>query len=208
MAEQWENVSVDGSTMRAFVCTPGGSGPFPGVVVIQHASGVNPFIQEMTRRLASAGYFAVAPDLYHREDPNSTDDGFTKMGRLRDETVIRDVNAAAGYLDQHSVVIGDSIGITGFCMGGRVALGAISGVNQNMAPSCYLGETCYRPANWGPNTDDSASITSGFSPTYNTMAVSLKKKCGGATQETMVVPMVLPSGEIWAASASTAAGSL
>ena len=90
-------------------------------------------------------------------------------------------------------------------------LGATSGVNQHMAPSCYLGETRYRPANWGPSTDVRASITLVFSPTYNTMAVSVLKKWGGATQRIMLAcPLCateLPSGEILAASASSAAAS-
>ena len=55
-------------------------------------------------------------------------------------------------------------------------LSAISGVDQNMVPSCYLGEPCYRHANWGPSTDVRASITLEFSPTYNTMADSVLKK--------------------------------
>ena len=93
MAEKWENLQVNGLTMRAFVCTPDGPGPHPAMVVIQHAGGVDNFIQDMTRRSAEAGYTSIAPDLYHREDPNSTDDGMTKLGRLQDTNIVADVNA-------------------------------------------------------------------------------------------------------------------
>ena len=146
MAEQWQNLQVDGSTMRAFVCTPAGAGPHPAMVVIQHAGGVDNFIQEMTRRTAAAGYTAIAPDLYHREDPNSTDDGMTKMTRLRDDNVIKDVNTALDYIQRNGLAT-DSVGITGFCMGGRVVF-LMAGVNPafKAAVPFYGGNTM---VSWG-----------------------------------------------------------
>ena len=121
MAGRWDNVTVDGSTMRCYVSAPTGSGPFAAVVVIQHAGGVDGFIQTMTDRFAAAGYVAVAPDLYHREDPNNSDDALTRMGRLRDGSIVPDVNAAIEHLKGLPNARADRIGITGFCMGGRVA---------------------------------------------------------------------------------------
>jgi carboxymethylenebutenolidase len=107
--------------MRVYASIPDGQGPFPGVVVIQHRDGVDEFVEEMTKRLAGAGYFAAAPDLYHRDDPHSKDDAPTRMARLRDATVIQDVNAAVEFLKGNGSVKADRIGIVGFCMGGRVA---------------------------------------------------------------------------------------
>ena len=146
MAEQWENLQVDGSTMRAFLCTPGGAGPHPAVVVIQHAGGVDKFIEEMTRRIAAAGYVGIAPDLYHREDPNSTDGAMTKMQRLRDDTVIQDVNTALEHL-RNTGLATDNIGITGFCMGGRVSF-LMAGANPIFKASVpfYGGGTM---VSWG-----------------------------------------------------------
>ena len=127
MAEGWEDLPVDGGIMRALLCTPDGPGPFPAVVVIQHAAGVDTFIQEATRRLAAAGYVAIAPDHYHREDPSSPDDGFTKMRRLRDDNIIKEVNLSVEHLRSRGLA-SDNIGITGFCMGGRVAF-MVAGAN-------------------------------------------------------------------------------
>ena len=118
---RWDVLSVDGRTMRCYISTPLGAGPFPALVVIQHAGGVDDFIQTMTDRFPAAGYLGIAPDLYHREDPSRSDDPLTRMGRLRDENIVRDVNTAIAHLKSLPNVRADRLGITGFCMGGRVA---------------------------------------------------------------------------------------
>jgi carboxymethylenebutenolidase len=120
MAGRWESVAVDG-TMRCYVAEPAGSGPHPAVVVIQHAGGVDDFIRTMTDRVAEGGYVGIAPDLYHRDDPGGSDDALTRMGRLRDANIVRDAGAAIEHLKTMPNVRADRIGITGFCMGGRVA---------------------------------------------------------------------------------------
>jgi carboxymethylenebutenolidase len=105
--------------MRCYVSVPRET-PAPAVIVIQHAGGVDDFIRRMSDRLAEAGYVAVAPDLYHREDPANADDPLTRMGRLRDRQIEADVNAAVEHAKSLPEVQADKIGITGFCMGGRV----------------------------------------------------------------------------------------
>jgi carboxymethylenebutenolidase len=120
MASKWDSVGVDGGEMRCYVSAPSGNGPYPAVIVIQHAGGVDDFVRSMADRLAEGGFVALAPDLYHREDPNSSDDPMTRMMRLRDRNVVPDVKAAVDHTASISDVDGDRIGITGFCMGGRV----------------------------------------------------------------------------------------
>src|SRR5437867_8338020 len=88
MPSRWDTVSVDGEPMRCYVNIPDAVGPFPAVVVIQHAGGVDDFVRGMSDRLAGAHFAAIAPDLYHRDDPNSSDDPLTRMGRLRDVTIV------------------------------------------------------------------------------------------------------------------------
>ena len=119
MTQQWATVHSDGHQMWAYMCLPDGGGPHPGVVVIQHAPGVDEVIQELTRRLSIAGYAAIAPYLYHREDPDLNDPG-GRRGRLKDRNIVNDVNATIELLRSHPAVRPDRIGITGFCMGGRV----------------------------------------------------------------------------------------
>jgi carboxymethylenebutenolidase len=123
MPQRWEQVTVDGSPMGCFLAAPEGAGPFPGVLVVQHAPGVDEFIQEICQRLAGEGYVAIAPELYHREtEEQRQDDPLTRMGRLRDAEIARDVDAAVERLRSLPEVDGERVGIVGFCMGGRVAL--------------------------------------------------------------------------------------
>lgn len=120
MPSRWDTVSVNGNPMRCYVSSPEGTGPFAAVVVIQHAGGVDDFIQSMTDRFSAERYVGIAPDLYHREDAKASDDPLTRMGRLRDKNIVPDVNATIGHLQTLSEAQADCIGITGFCMGGRV----------------------------------------------------------------------------------------
>ena len=119
MAGQREELTVNGQRMGMFVASPEGDGPFPAIVVIQHAGGVDRFIEETAQRLADQGYLAVAPDLFHRQDPNSGETGQERRQKLRDNEVIADVNEAVDYVEADSRA-NDRIGIIGFCMGGRV----------------------------------------------------------------------------------------
>jgi carboxymethylenebutenolidase len=62
-----ENVEfpVNGETGRGYLALPDGTGPFPGVIVVQEWWGVDEHIQDVARRFAAEGLVALAPDLYH-----------------------------------------------------------------------------------------------------------------------------------------------
>ncbi|MDO8690867.1 MAG: dienelactone hydrolase family protein [Dehalococcoidia bacterium] len=159
MPSRWDSVTVDGDAMRCYVAIPAGQGPFPAVVVIQHAGGVDGFIQEMAGRFAAAGYVAIAPDLYHRQDPESGEDPLTRMGRLRDGEIVRDVNAAidhAGRMSPQATRQGEGevaagrIGIAGFCMGGRVSYLMATHVPSLRAAVVFYGGNIMAPWGEGP----------------------------------------------------------
>ncbi len=119
MQTRWDTITVDGSPMRCYVAMPDGAGPYPAVVVIQHAGGVDAFIQTMTGRIGEAGFAGIAPDLYHRDAADEPP--LVRMGRLRDPHIVADVSAAIDHLHALPEVGQRPAGITGFCMGGRVA---------------------------------------------------------------------------------------
>jgi len=138
----WQETDSDGSRMRMHVSAPEGSGPFPAMVVIQHQGGVDHFTQDMTKRLAECGYVAAAPDLYHRDGPDCTDDIVTRRTRLRDRGIIDDVNAAVSFLQSQDIVDRARLGIIGFCMGGRVVyLMAAASPAFKAAVAYYPGNT-------------------------------------------------------------------
>ena len=139
---QWQVTESDGNPMSIHISTPEGRGVFPAVVVIQHQSGVDPFIQAMTGRLADSGFVAAAPDLYHRDGPNCSDEMRARSARLSDRRVIADVSATLDFLKGHDAVDAARIGIVGFCMGGRVVyLMAAAVPDFKAAVTFYPGNT-------------------------------------------------------------------
>ena len=154
MASSWEQIKVDNNPMRLYLSVPDGPGPFPAVVVIQHQGGVDEFVQDMTKRIASGGYVGAAPDLYHRDGPDCRDDGPTRRARLRDVSVIKDVNATVEFLKGHESVNGECLGIIGFCMGGRVVY-LMAAANPNLSAAvAYYGGNILVPWGDGPSPFD------------------------------------------------------
>ncbi len=72
MSRRWDTLEVDGTNMRCYLTLPDDA-PAGGVLVCMHAPGVDDFILGICDRLASAGFAAIAPDLYNdfasRSDP-------------------------------------------------------------------------------------------------------------------------------------------
>ena len=97
------------------------------LIVIQEAFGVNPYIEDVTRRAAAAGYHAVAPDFFHRSGPGAVVEYgkfelvmeyFQALGS--DDAILTDVDAALDHL-RAAGFSDSSIGAVGFCFGGRVS---------------------------------------------------------------------------------------
>ena len=121
MASHWEELNVAGASMPAYVSKPEGQGVSPAMVVIHHAAGVDEFVREFSDRLAGQGYTAVAPDLFHRiTDEMAKRTGKARRDLLSDPEIIADVNATVDFLSGRPDVDSGQLGITGFCMGGRV----------------------------------------------------------------------------------------
>ena len=112
--------------MPAYLVRPDGGGKFPAVIVCMEAFGLNAHIKDVAGRIAAEGYVALAPDLYYRQ-PNSVvgydqlPEAIQLMTSLRDDGIAADMAGAVSYLQSQSFVRGDRIGITGFCMGGRIS---------------------------------------------------------------------------------------
>ena len=150
MGSSWENVKVDGSSMRVYVSAPDGASKVPGIVVVQGQTGVDDFL-EFSRMIAAQGFVAAAPDLYHRDPPDCKDDAPTRRMRLTDATVIADVNATVDHSQSRPFVDPDRIGVVGFCMGGR-AVYLMSAVNADLkAGVMYYGGDPFHAWGSGPS---------------------------------------------------------
>ena len=145
MPAKWIDIGVNASTMEGYLTQPEGEGSHPAVVVIQEIWGVNSHIQSVVDRLPSLGYVGLAPAMFHREGSMTTglheemDTAIARMRNSTDADILADVNAAMAYLKAQSFVVGDKIGIVGFCYGGRVSYLAACNVSDLAASVVFYG---------------------------------------------------------------------
>jgi len=138
-------LNTSDGTMEAYVAQPKDGGSYPGVVVIQEAFGVNGHIKKVTERIAAEGYVAIAPDIFHREAEriipySEMPKAIATLQRVVDSKAMEDVGAAIGHLKSQSNVKSGSLGVIGFCMGGRLTyLGAAHHANDVKCAVPYYG---------------------------------------------------------------------
>ncbi len=161
MASSWETIDVNGQDMDVYLAMPNGPGPFPAVMVSQHGGGVDQFIREMADRLAAEGYVAAAPNLFHRFTKEMLDDRPRRIQFMNDADIITDVNATGDFLRDHVSVNRERIGVTGFCMGGRVTwLAAASNRHFRAAVPYYGGNLM---VTWGEASQTPFELAGGIS---------------------------------------------
>lgn len=91
-----------------------------GVIVIQEWWGLVPHIRDVTDRFASAGFVALAPDLYHGESSAEPDGAGKLMMGLNLEQAAKDLSGAIALLQDRTA--SERVGVVGYCMGGGLAL--------------------------------------------------------------------------------------
>lgn len=130
-------------TMRGYLVQPTGDGPFPAVVIFHENRGLNPYIEDVARRAAVAGFLALAPDGLAPIGgyPGNDDDGRTMQRSLDREKLDQDMINSARFLKGH-VLSNGRLGATGFCWGGgmtnRLAVALGSDLNAGVP---YYGAT-------------------------------------------------------------------
>ena len=122
-----EIVTTRDGAMPVYVAEPTTPGRRPAVIVIMEAFGLNAHIEDVTRRIAAEGYVALAPDIYWRSLPENKVgyDELPKaiglMQKVNDGKVVQDLASALDALGKRPNVNAAKIGVTGFCMGGRLS---------------------------------------------------------------------------------------
>ena len=105
--------------MRGYLVQPVGEGPFPAVIVMHENRGLNPYIQDVARRAAVAGFLALAPDGLAPVGgyPGNDDDGRSLQRSLDHAKLQQDMLNSARFVREHKLSSG-KLGATGFCWGG------------------------------------------------------------------------------------------
>lgn len=126
---------------EAYVAPAPGGEPAPGVLFVIDAIGLRPRIEEMADRIASWGYTVLAPNVFYREgtaaetsptgdlrEPGAREEfmgeAMGRVGRLTSDLLARDLPAYLAALRDLPAVAGEEVGVTGYCMGARIAIRA------------------------------------------------------------------------------------
>jgi carboxymethylenebutenolidase len=147
MARTDVSIPTPDGDARAFVFTPRGDGPWPGVIFFMDAPAIRPALFEMSQRLADHGYYVLLPDMFWRAGPYEPID-IAKVfrdeaarreifGKLMASTdpdkAMRDTGAFLDWMFAQAKVKGRKVGITGYCMGGGLALRAAGAFPDQVA---------------------------------------------------------------------------
>lgn len=126
--ERWTIKGADGA-FSAYVAKPEGTGPWPGVVVLQEIFGVNKVMRDVCDGLARDGYLAVCPDLFWRIEPgiDITDQSeaewkraFELFNTFNVDKGVEDIGATIAQVRTSGDCTG-KVGAVGFCLGGLLA---------------------------------------------------------------------------------------
>ena len=137
MIEQTLDVVTKAGAMETFITRPERGGPFPPVFLLMDAPGIREELRDMARRLATAGYYVVLPNLYYRAGrdtlygPDVLEHGSAEHTRMRAvrtkmtiPPVMEDFAALLGFVDGQKDAKRGPVGTHGYCMSGPYSLAA------------------------------------------------------------------------------------
>ncbi len=140
-----EMVSMPGG-LPGYVARPAAKGKYPTVIVVNEVFGVHEWIKDVCRRFARAGYVAIAPAFFYRNDPGNTLATLKDfpaiikiVGEAKNDQVMGDVATTLAWLKNQSFVNDRRLAITGFCWGGSVVWMAAAKFPQLKAGGAWYG---------------------------------------------------------------------
>ncbi len=159
MLERQLDVETRDGSMPTFIVHPERDAPFPVVLLLMDGLGFREALKDVARRLATAGYYVMLPDLYYRagpmapirrEEPGEWDRMMSLVQGLRDEMVIADTEVLLECARSDGAAHPGPAGVMGFCMGGRLSVVVSQGLGQEIA-----GAAGIHPGNLTSAGDDS-----------------------------------------------------
>ena len=134
---------TDPATLVGYLAKPLGAGPFPAVLVCHENRGLTPYIEDVTRRLAKAGYVGLAVDLLSRQGGTAkvTDAASVPglLSALPPEQLVGHFQAGLAYLETQPFAQTEQVGMVGFCYGGGVTWRVAAAIPQVKAAVPFYG---------------------------------------------------------------------
>jgi len=118
-------LNVNGTAIPAYDARPEAQGRYPIIVAISGFTGLNEQHKDVVRRFAQAGYYAIAPELFHREGgmQGKAQPELAKISAsIGRKQYLGDIAAAAAFAKPQPWARADRVGVTGFCGGGALTL--------------------------------------------------------------------------------------
>jgi len=131
-----------GVTLLGTLSKPAGDGPFPVILVCHENRGLTEHIKDVTRRLAQAGYVALAVDLLSRQGGSSSmsqDQVPGALGNTPPEQFVADFKSGWRYLQGQPLAQADRVGMVGFCFGGGVTWQVATQMPELLAAVPFYG---------------------------------------------------------------------
>ena len=146
MIEQTVSVATTDGDMATFVVHPERDGPHPVVLFLMDAPGMREELRSMCRRLASAGYYVMAGQLYYRWvdhynvfETGDRDRMFELMSGLSNAMAVDDCRAKLAHAAADEAADASRVGTVGYCMSGPFTIMAAAGIPEIMAAASIHG---------------------------------------------------------------------
>ena len=147
MSRQEVRIETEDGVCPASVFEPStGRGPWPGVLMYMDGVGIRPALFDIAQKLADEGYVVLLPNLFYRiaftavdpkkafTDPDVRKDLMTRViPSATIPNIMRDTKSFLAFLSNSRKVTGSRIGMTGYCMGGRLAFAASGTFPESVA---------------------------------------------------------------------------
>ena len=140
------------ATLIGYLARPAGKGVSPVILVCHENRGLTPHIQDVTRRLAKAGYVSLAVDLLSRQGGSAAvGEGNVPgaLGNIPPDQFVEDFKSGWRYLQEQPFAGADRVGMTGFCFGGGVTWRVATQMPELLAAVPFYGP--HPPAEDVPN---------------------------------------------------------
>jgi carboxymethylenebutenolidase len=154
------DIATPDGKLPTFIAHPETGGPFSVVLVLMDGMGIRPSLEDVTRRIAAAGYYAMLPDMYYRSGSSSVlqDDDSDRWNRmialvqsLSEEMVIHDAEALLDHASGDPRARSGAAGVMGFCMGGRFSVVVAQGLGERIQAAAAI-----HPGNLASDAENSA----------------------------------------------------